>query len=162
MGGIPPSNSSKPQPLLSSPTSIGRQVDGSSGWVHEMGEWGYRGPLVGSHGIPHIWGCGSGHVSVVSGVVGGIIGGRGEYFGSGGPGKVRRGLCGGAINASVLLEHTTTLRMNTLKGYRGLTENKGRIEWIFIDKDSHYCSGNSKRIRLKNKYATRPTIYTKR
>ena len=30
---------------------------------------------------------------------------------------------------------------------------------IFIDKGSHCCSGDSKRIRLRYKYATRPTIY---
>ena len=61
-----------------------------------------------------------------------------------------------------MLEHTTTLKTNMLNGYHGLTGNKRRIEWIFIDKGSHCCSGDSKRIRLKNKYATRPTIYTKR
>ena len=61
-----------------------------------------------------------------------------------------------------LLEHTTTLRANTLRGYRGLTENKIEGRWIFIDEDSHCCSGDSKRIRLRYKYATRLTIYTKR
>ena len=60
-----------------------------------------------------------------------------------------------------VLEHTTTQRTNTFKGYRGLTENKKGIEWIFIDEGSHSCSGDSKRIRLRDKYATRPTIYTK-
>ena len=49
----------------------------------------------------------------------------------------------------LLLEHTTTQRTNTFKGYRELTENKKEIEWIFIDKGSHCCSGDSKRIRLK-------------
>ena len=49
----------------------------------------------------------------------------------------------------LLLEHTTTLRANTLRGYRGLTENKKGIEWFFIDEGSHCCSGNSKRIRLR-------------
>ena len=36
-----------------------------------------------------------------------------------------------------------------LKGYHGLTENKKGIEWFFIDKGSHCCSGDSKRIRLR-------------
>ena len=49
----------------------------------------------------------------------------------------------------LLLEHTTTLRANTLRGYRGLTENKMERERIFIDEDSHCCSGESKRIRLR-------------
>ena len=62
----------------------------------------------------------------------------------------------------LLLEHTITQRANMLKGYCRLTENKKGIEWVFIDKGSHCCSGDSKRIRLRDKYATRPTIYTKR
>ena len=33
------------------------------------------------------------------------------------------------------------------------------MKGIFIDKGSHCCSGDSKRIRLRYKYATRPTIY---
>ena len=33
------------------------------------------------------------------------------------------------------------------------------IECIFVDKGSHCCSGDSKKIRLRDKYATRPTIY---
>ena len=49
----------------------------------------------------------------------------------------------------LLLEHTTTLRAKTLKGYRRLTENKMEGKGSFIDEDSHCCSGDSKRIRLK-------------
>ena len=53
-------------------------------------------------------------------------------------------------------------KANMLKYHYGLTENKGNDEEIFINKGSHHCSGDFKRIRLKYKYATRPAIYTKR
>ena len=57
----------------------------------------------------------------------------------------------------LLLEHTTT----RLKSSR-LTSEQVEEGTVYIDKDITLVGGDSKRIRLKNKYATRPTIYTKR
>ena len=41
----------------------------------------------------------------------------------------------------------------------GLQKKRERWKLIFIDKGSHLVGGDSKRIRLRNKYTTRPTIY---
>ena len=61
--------------------------------------------------------------------------------------------------AEKVLEHTTT-RLYVKR--HGLTSEQGEEETVYIDKDITLVGGDSKRIRLRDKYATRPTIYTKR
>ena len=47
----------------------------------------------------------------------------------------------------------------TITGLHQKREEKGTV---YIDSDITLVGGDSKRIRLRDKYATRPTIYTKR
>ena len=57
----------------------------------------------------------------------------------------------------IVLEHTTT-RLKVK--HHGLTSEQGEEGTVYIDKDITLVGGDSKRIRLRYKYATRPTIYT--
>ena len=61
----------------------------------------------------------------------------------------------------LLLKHNYQ-RVNTLDGHRRLTKEKKRIRDNLYWQGLTLVGGDSKRIRLKNMYATGPTIYNKR
>ena len=56
-----------------------------------------------------------------------------------------------------VLEHTTT---RLYIECHGLTSEQEGEETVYIDKNITLVGGDSKRIRLRYKYATRPAIYT--